>query len=79
MFRIPYKLEKPFHKTETRVVLTLERGSVGATVPLILLSNSPLEAAEFDAYVRACRTDRVQVTSVSEATQLMERIKAAHT
>ena len=38
MFRIPYKLEKPFNKTESRVVLTLERGSVGATVRLILPS-----------------------------------------
>ena len=38
MFRIPYKLEKPFH-TETRVVRTLECGSVGATVPLILPSS----------------------------------------
>ena len=79
MFRVPYKLEKPFHKVETRVALIAERGSLPATLPLILLSNSPIEREEWDEYVRTCRKDRVQITSVSEAQQVASQIKAAQT
>ena len=63
----------------TSMVLMLERGSLTATVPLVLLSNSPMERAEWEEYMRTCRKDRAQLTSVSEAAQIAAQIKAAQT